>query len=389
MFRFSVSIRSRSESCSLLLRRGFSASGSGSGDGDGDSSDAAPAAQTPQQQKSTEISKEKSDPDRKQELQLKKSAAAKSKLSSLISSLSINKSSSPPPLEVKKKATLELSQPEPRGHKLKSILEDDELSVRSERRTIGKEMTLAVKAVADEVGGGYKTQGELLRSLLEWDKTVPRKSAGTTASPLAGLRGVLSDIEVEKQPQKTERSFPSRQTSRRTMYEDDTRDFQITNLFAAEPLHIFALEPKQEPDQELPVLPTWDALAARELEQSLARPPANFFQEIILWTNQGKVWHFPVDNETDMYEEQNIGFHEHIFLERHISSWCPKTGPIAHFMELVCVGLSKNPHITVERKINVLSWYKQFFDERETLCREVGALPDSKPAATEDHLQTA
>jgi len=54
--------------------------------------------------------------------------------------------------------------------------------------------------------------------------------------------------------------------------------------------------------------------------------------------------------------EKAIGFHEHVFLERHLSPWCPKAGPIRHFMELVCVGLSKNPHITAQRKRDVIQW---------------------------------
>lgn len=42
----------------------------------------------------------------------------------------------------------------------------------------------------------------------------------------------------------------------------------------------------------------------------------------------------------------------------------PKTGPIAHFMELVCVGLSKNPYMTVGKKRDHLKWFVKYFDNK-------------------------
>ena len=58
-------------------------------------------------------------------------------------------------------------------------------------------------------------------------------------------------------------------------------------------------------------------------------------------------------------------FHAHVFLDHHLESWCPKKGPVRHFMELVCVGLSKNPYITVEKKIEHIHWYKEYFENPE------------------------
>ena len=58
-------------------------------------------------------------------------------------------------------------------------------------------------------------------------------------------------------------------------------------------------------------------------------------------------------------------FHAHVFLDHHLEPWCPKKGPIRHFMELVCVGLSKNPYISVEKKIEHISWYKDYFEKPE------------------------
>lgn len=39
----------------------------------------------------------------------------------------------------------------------------------------------------------------------------------------------------------------------------------------------------------------------------------------------------------------------------------PKTGPITHFMELVCVGLSKNPYMTLSKKHKHLDDFAEFF----------------------------
>ena len=34
-------------------------------------------------------------------------------------------------------------------------------------------------------------------------------------------------------------------------------------------------------------------------------------------------------------------------------------------MELVCVGLSKNPYISAEKKIEHIKWYKEYFEQPE------------------------
>lgn len=50
-----------------------------------------------------------------------------------------------------------------------------------------------------------------------------------------------------------------------------------------------------------PELRTWRALEQRELKAFTTNPPANVFQELILWTEQGKLWKFPIDNEQGFY----------------------------------------------------------------------------------------
>lgn len=65
-----------------------------------------------------------------------------------------------------------------------------------------------------------------------------------------------------------------------------------------------------------------------------------------------------------MDEEENVGFHEHVFLEHHIADF-PKVGPIRHFMELVVNGLSKNPYMTIQEKREHIDWFHKFFKEQE------------------------
>lgn len=72
-----------------------------------------------------------------------------------------------------------------------------------------------------------------------------------------------------------------------------------------------------------------------------------------------------------MDEEAKNYFTEHVFLERHLESWCPTKGPIRHFMELVCVGLSKNPYFTVTQKKEHIEWFREYFAGKKELLDSV------------------
>lgn len=64
-------------------------------------------------------------------------------------------------------------------------------------------------------------------------------------------------------------------------------------------------------------------------------------------------------------EEAKVPFTDHVFLEDYLDPWCPRKGPLRHFMHLVCVGLSKNPYLTVEQKREHIQWYKDYFEEKK------------------------
>jgi small subunit ribosomal protein S31 len=74
-------------------------------------------------------------------------------------------------------------------------------------------------------------------------------------------------------------------------------------------------------------------------------------------------------------EESKVYFTEHVFLEHHLEPWCPKKGPVRHFMELVCVGLSKNPYITVQMKLEHINWFRNYFEEKKQILEDTGAIP--------------
>ncbi|CAD6186019.1 unnamed protein product [Caenorhabditis auriculariae] len=61
--------------------------------------------------------------------------------------------------------------------------------------------------------------------------------------------------------------------------------------------------------------------------------PTNSFEEQIQWTEQGKQWPYPIDNEYLMGEEENV-----------------------------CVGLSKNPYMTAKKKREHLEWFANYFN---------------------------
>ena len=141
------------------------------------------------------------------------------------------------------------------------------------------------------------------------------------------------------------------------------------NLFGGEGLGIFkdVTQLRDSPD----MLKTWSQLHQHELQQQVTHPPSNYFEKLALWTEQNKVWKFPIDNEQGMNEEASVDFSEHIFLEQHLEPWCPEKGPIRHFMELVCVGLSKNHFITAKEKKEHILWYRDYFEEKKEMLKDL------------------
>nr|CAG4641637.1 EOG090X04UC [Eurycercus lamellatus] len=173
-------------------------------------------------------------------------------------------------------------------------------------------------------------------------------------------------VEVKKETKNAPRTSNSAQNKRDTLY-------------GSKPIGVFQ---NAKFDDSVVQLTTWDKLYQRELELAVTLPPANGFQQMIQWTRKGKMWHFPINNEQGMEEEEHIGFHEHVFLQPHLEPWCPRRGPVRHFMELVVVGLSKNPYMSLSTKLEHIQWFRDFFDQQRSILVETGAIAEETSAPT-------
>jgi hypothetical protein len=92
----------------------------------------------------------------------------------------------------------------------------------------------------------------------------------------------------------------------------------------------------------------------------------------------------------DIGPEADVPFYEHVLLERHLHDF-PNSPLIRQFMELVCVGLGRNPYWTVEQKVEHINWFRNFFNEKMNVFNETvhtGAIKTSaspsvaKPVST-------
>lgn len=125
-------------------------------------------------------------------------------------------------------------------------------------------------------------------------------------------------------------------------------------------------------------LKTWSILEKGELRLATTHPPSNYFEKMAIWTEHGKVWKFPIDNEQGMDDEMKTDFSDHVFLEQHLEGWCPTRGPIRHFMELVCVGLSKNCYLTAKEKKDNIMWFKDYFEQKKDILSELISEKDAR-----------
>lgn len=134
------------------------------------------------------------------------------------------------------------------------------------------------------------------------------------------------------------------------------------NLLDGPRLNIFDLV-AEKPQTLTGAESLWDKLDDKHLKWLTAQSPRNGFEEMINWTDQKKMFPYPIDNEFGFYEK-HVGFHQHVFLDHLLKDGFPTSGPIRAFMELVINGLSKNPYMTVEKKTDHVDWYRKYFENR-------------------------
>ncbi|XP_051173205.1 28S ribosomal protein S31, mitochondrial [Leptopilina boulardi] len=270
-------------------------------------------------------------------------------------------------------------------------------SPHSEELKFEENFANAAKKVAENLGGDIKKiESDLLNRLLKPSETNDSSESSEDISDI--LKGMKVDNSYNFQRNKLQRvraastkidnlnvEFKGESINRR--YRDLKGEQMNETNVQLERMSIFNGQTKKFGILKIPTdesqvseLTTWSHLEKREFKLLECTPPTNYFQEMIQWTNEGKIWHFPIDNDQGIVEEKKVHFSEHVFMERHLKGWCPKHGPIRQFMELVCVGLSKNAFMTVDEKIQHIMWYKDYFGDKRELLKELGALDNENPS---------
>uniref|UniRef100_A0A182N2S8 Small ribosomal subunit protein mS31 n=1 Tax=Anopheles dirus TaxID=7168 RepID=A0A182N2S8_9DIPT len=315
----------------------------------------------------------------------KKSSAALNRLNELLAMMNT---------ESETKLVKKVDLPRPKSKKTKQKKDDSDSDSDGEDER-PKDLAQATRKVATALGGDARqTEKELLSKLL-----------GTSApGGESNLTDIITGMTVDRNAKAAkEKSDPTRSTlvkksieSKRAKQSRPAEDGNrgtgsmapkerrrasprqppqtpggpgSVKLFEEEPLGIFT-DPaalKESPD----TLRTWQKLNERELRLAVTHPPANHFQKMALWTEQGKLWQFPINNEQGRDEEAKVPFTEHVFLEEQLEPWCPTKGPIRHFMELVCVGLSKNHYITAQEKREHINWFREYFEQKKDLLKDI------------------
>lgn len=292
-------------------------------------------------------------------------------------------------LTVKMAKNVELAKPRELARKTEQNRQRvDELK---QNRQLGEKLADAASSVAQSIGGDTaRIESELL-NLLRIYNSEPNDASVKKSKSAVKLGDLLSGMKIDRsQPKSTSaaefktvdraqrvrdvlgQSSGSLGMERTTKkYKKPMDSYMPINLFSSEPLDIFK---NFNESVNRPTLSTWDRLYKKSLKMAVTHPPKNIYEQMVIWTEQGKLWKFPIDNEQGMEKECNVFFAEHVFLEPLIDEWCPTKGPIRHFMELVCVGLSKNPFLSVEEKKDHINWFRQYFYEKNQLLKEIEAL---------------
>lgn len=159
-----------------------------------------------------------------------------------------------------------------------------------------------------------------------------------------------------------------RQPNERISYDLSSKEGNLNQpthkiLFKGDRLNIFDPKGKYTNGE---VNPLWEKLISEELDLSVHCVPENGFEEMIKLTKEGKLWHFPIDNEQGLEQEAQVPFYEHVLLD-HLLENFPTQGPVRQFMELIIMGLSKNPYISVERKHQTVEYYRQYFEDKNLM----------------------
>uniref|UniRef100_A0A3B4Y743 Small ribosomal subunit protein mS31 n=1 Tax=Seriola lalandi dorsalis TaxID=1841481 RepID=A0A3B4Y743_SERLL len=235
------------------------------------------------------------------------------------------------------------------------------------------ELVAAASAAASTLPNCSQAESDLLKQLRQHEAITEVQKKGD----MNNLGEIIADMKVGKNP--------NRQNARwinHIQFDDDGRGYKrdggITseldsvrrgNLLRVKRLNIFSPTTDADGVESWPTL--WDVDFANQLSLLVNNMPRNALEEMIQWTKEGKMWQYPINNEAGLeVEEASVPFHEHIFLEKHLNEGFPSQGPVRHFMELVVGGLSRNPYLTVQQKREHISWFRDYFHQKEDVLKE-------------------
>ncbi|XP_059207084.1 LOW QUALITY PROTEIN: 28S ribosomal protein S31, mitochondrial [Centropristis striata] len=233
--------------------------------------------------------------------------------------------------------------------------------------TLDPELVEAASAAASTLPDSSQAESELLRKLQQQETISEAQKKGD----MSYLHEMISKMKIG-------RRTDYRRGASQTFDLRFDRDEQELNrgegpkarLFSRKRLNIFSPTADEDAVETVARPTLWDIDFANELSLLTGLKPRNGLEEMLQWTKDGKMWQYPINNEAGLEEEASVPFHEHIFLEKHLEEGFPSKGPVRHFMELVLAGLSKNPYLTVQQKQEHISWFRDYFHEKQEVLKE-------------------
>ncbi|XP_029029897.1 28S ribosomal protein S31, mitochondrial [Betta splendens] len=257
-----------------------------------------------------------------------------------------------------------------------SMFQKAKMETLSQSETLDPKLVEAAAAAASTMPNRTRAESDLLRQLRQHEAITDAQKKGD----MNNLGVIIADMKVGKNlnQQKAWSTNPIR-------FDEDgqgyTHDRGITteldsvrrrsSLYTGKRLNIFSPATNEDGVESTVGRPTlWDLDFANQLCLVTNQMPRNRFEEMIQWTKEGKMWQYPINNEAGLEEEASVPFHEHVFLEKHLEEGFPREGPVRHFMELVVTGLSKNPYLTVQQKKEHISWFRDYFHQKEDVLRD-------------------
>uniref|UniRef100_A0A3Q2Q965 Small ribosomal subunit protein mS31 n=1 Tax=Fundulus heteroclitus TaxID=8078 RepID=A0A3Q2Q965_FUNHE len=234
--------------------------------------------------------------------------------------------------------------------------------------SLDPQLVAAASAAAATLPNRSRAESELLTQLKQ------RKALSEAQRNANSLGLLISDMKIGKASSR-QNAWPADQIR----FDDDGQGYvhdrgitsELANvrkrsIYPEKRLNIFP--PTADEQRAKPTL--WDMDFANQLLLSTNQMPRNGFEEMIQWTKEGKLWQYPINNEIGLEDEASVPFHEHVFLGKHLEEGFPRQGPVRHFMELVVAGLSRNPYLTVQQKKEHISWFRDYFHQKEEVLNE-------------------